>query len=171
MLRLPKPIQLSPQEKAILENISAKDIEWEEDGDNGFVIYLICNLPVERANPSIQIAIQPIQDIFYQVHINIDKGLQGLKLSNKVYESLVKWLGHIYSGKGRVQNPIIKKVLFNLSKTSGITCYENSVAKICISDSNPEKKELLKKFQIIENRSILKEMLFSRIKHSERIYK
>lgn len=158
-MRLPAPIILSKTEIMHLKALPVKKLNWLEDGDNGQVIYLKCLLPsnLQRVEKSIQVSIQPIKDLFYQIHINIAQGVQKLGLSTKIYESLVLWLGHVYSGKKRRQNSIIDhiwdkldNICNNCSYMSHMECYENSIANICISKKNPQKSILLQAFLELE---------------------
>jgi hypothetical protein len=63
-------------------------------------------------------------------------------LGFKIYRSLIDWTGHLYSGKGRRQNPLVNRIWKKLADQPGVTCISSKLGDICISDKNPDKEIL-----------------------------
>jgi hypothetical protein len=147
-LRIPDQIKFHPKEIEILKNIVWKDLNWKEIGDDGHsIVWLECSIPINLdISTSVIVDIQLIKQQFYQIHISLSESLKGIGLGFKIYRSLVNWLGHVYSGIGRRQNPIINRIWNKLKMDSSIECRSSSIADICISNSNPIGKELLFRF-------------------------
>lgn len=148
-LRIPDQIEYDPQEIEILKRIKWSDLKWREIGDDGYsIVWLECSLPIEiDLSTSAIVDIQLIQEQFYQIHISLSESLRGIGLGAKIYRSLIDWLGHVYSGIGRRQNPVINKVWQKLKQDSSLTCSSSSIADICISNKHPKGKELLASFR------------------------
>jgi len=147
-LRLPEQVNLDDDVLEIVKNLRWSDLDWEEIGDDGHsVVWLNLKLPVDLGiEPGVIVDIQLIHDIFYQIHISLAESLRGIGFGTKIYRSLIDWAGHIYSGKGRRHNPIINKVWSGLKSVPGVTCIEDEMASICISDKNPDKEKLIQIF-------------------------
>jgi len=148
-LRIPDRVEYDPQEIEILKRIRWADLKWREIGDDGHsIVWLECSLPIEiDLSTSVIVDIQLIRDEFYQIHISLSESLRGIGLGMKIYRSLIDWLGHVYSGIGRRQNPVINKVWDKLKQDPTLMCSSNSIADICISKRNPKGKELLSSFR------------------------
>ena len=67
----------------------------------------------------------------YQPHISLPEELRGKGLTVKIYRALVERLGHLYSGKGRRQNPMIDRVWAKLKMDPTVRCAENSIGTAC----------------------------------------
>lgn len=147
-IRYPEQIKVDDHDKSWIRKLNWRDLDWKEIGDNSRnIVWLELNIPLETdLYKGIAVDIQIIKGTFYQIHISLAEDLRGLGLGTKIYRSLVDWLGHIYSGKGRRQNPIIDKVWDKLRNSYGVTCKSNELGDICVSDKNPIKQELLTVF-------------------------
>jgi len=147
-LRLPDQIKLDDETVDIVKNIGWSDLDWEDIGSDGVsVIWLDLKLPIDLGiSKGVVVDIQLIHDTFYQIHISLAESLRGIGLGTKIYRSLIDWAGHLYSGKGRRHNPIINKVWNGLKSVPGVTCIEDEMASICISDENPDKEKLIQIF-------------------------
>jgi GNAT superfamily N-acetyltransferase len=143
-LRLPSQLNLDQEIIDIVKNIGWSDLDWEEIGSDGVsVIWLKLKLPVDLGiEEGVVVDIQLINDIFYQIHISLAESLRGIGLGTKIYRSLIDWAGHLYSGKGRRHNPIVNKVWRGLENDPGVTCLNDDIASICISNKNPDRKKL-----------------------------
>ena len=149
-IRYPEQMRLSKSDKDWVNKLEWKDLDWEQIGDNGTnIVWLQLKVPLDKniLRKGVVVDIQIIKETLYQIHITIAEELRGIGLGTKIYRSLIDWLGHLYSGKGRRQNPIINKVWKGLSKEAGVTCANNDLGDICVSDRNPMKLDLLKIFR------------------------
>ena len=124
------------------------DLDWKEIGSDGSsIIWLEMSIPIDLdISKGVVVDIQLIKDVLYQIHISLAEDLRGIGLGTKIYRSLIDWAGHLYSGKGRRHNPIINKVWDNLKDEYGVTCANNDLGDICISNNNPDKDKLLDLF-------------------------
>lgn len=148
-LRIPDQVKYDPDEIEILKRINWKDLQWSEIGDDGqSIVWLSCKLPIGiDISKSIVVDIQIIREEFYQIHISLAESLRGIGLGTKIYRSLVNWLGHVYSGVGRRQNPIVNRVWDKLKSDPTVICSSSSIADICVSRSNPKGREMLSRFK------------------------
>lgn len=148
-IRYPEQIDIDESDKDWVKMLKWKDLDWEQIGDNGKnIVWLQVKVPLdtEILKKGVVVDIQIIKGTLYQIHITLAEELRGIGLGTKIYRSLVDWLGHIYSGKGRRQNPIINKVWKRLGMAFDITCASSDLGDICVSNKNPMKSELLKIF-------------------------
>ncbi len=147
-LRLPSQINTDEETIEIVKSLEWSDLDWEEIGSDGVsVIWLKLKLPVDLGiEEGVVVDIQLINDTFYQIHISLAESLRGIGLGTKIYRSLIDWAGHLYSGKGRRHNPIVNKVWKGLENDPEVTCVDNDIASICISNKNPNKKYLIEIF-------------------------
>ena len=147
-LRVPDQIEVWKDEKEIIKNLSWMDLDWKEIGSDGSsIIWLEMSIPIDLdISKGVVVDIQLIKDVLYQIHISLAEDLRGIGLGTKIYRSLIDWAGHLYSGKGRRHNPIINKVWDNLKDEYGVTCANNDLGDICISNNNPDKDKLLDLF-------------------------
>jgi hypothetical protein len=150
-LRIPDQINLSDKDIEDVRNIEWTNLDWEDFGnDGGSIVWLKMTQPfTDEISKGIVVDIQLIQELFYQIHISLAEDLRGIGLGTKIYRSVVDWTGHLYSGKGRRQNPIVNKVWDNLKNEEGVTCASNDLGDICVSDKNPDKDKLLEMFMSI----------------------
>lgn len=145
-LRLPKEVDyIKPEIKEKIKNIPKEDINILQVGDDGGNI---AHLKIEikgfsKLSELIVVDIQIINEQLYQPHITLAEQIRGLGVASKIYVRIIEEFGHLYSGKGRVMNPMIHKVWNNVNKEPHISCKEISTGKICILNSN---KELLNQF-------------------------
>ncbi len=148
-LRIPNHPDFDDSEIKVLKNLRWSDLDWEETGNDGnSIIWLKCKLPIELdLSESVIVDIQLIQDTFYQIHISLSEEIRGIGLGTKIYRSLVDWLGHIYSGRGRRHNPIINKVIDKLKNDPGIDSRTNKLGDLCVSRRNPIGEDLIRKFE------------------------
>jgi len=142
--RLPSNLQISRTDLDKIKIINWSDLGVNDLGGEGNIAHLGITFPFEtNASDGIIIDIQVIQGKIYQVHIHMTKELQGLGLGYKIYKALIKDLGHLYSGKGRRQNPIITNIWDKLKTDNDIECYSNKLGDLCMIKANPNKQELL----------------------------
>lgn len=147
-LKLVKNIPVSDEQRKKLLNINWKDISVEDVGTE----YLKIDLPYGNFSEGILLRLQETPNGLYQTHIDLAKSLQGLKLSPKIYKAVINYMGYIYSSKSRMMNPIVNKILQNLSNDSELDCYKNdSDDDICFTQNKNKdylnaKKDLLIKF-------------------------
>lgn len=143
VFRVTKQIDLAPDEKLAIQNVRSEDLVIDDLGGNNNVAHLRVVFPFEtKASDSIVVDIEIINGGIYQIHMHMPETLQGLGLGYKIYKALIFDYGHLYSGKGRVMNPIIKYIWGKLEKTSGIECIKSAIGELCVSQSNPHKEEL-----------------------------
>jgi hypothetical protein len=144
-LRIADQLDVSEEEREILSNLKWQDMDWKDIGNDGNnIVWLSMSQPLDiDISRGIIVDIQIINGTFYQIHINMAEELRGLGLGTKIYRSIVDWAGHLYSGKGRRQNPIIEKVWDSLRNERGVKCAHNDIADICVSDKNPDKEDIL----------------------------
>jgi len=145
-LRLPKEVDsLTDEIKEKIKSIQKNDINIIQVGDDGKnIAHLkidVNNLP--ELSKLIVVDIQIINEELYQPHITLAKEIRGLGLASKIYIRIIEEFGHLYSGKGRVMNPMIHKVWDKVANEPHITCKNISTGKICLLNSN---KELLTQF-------------------------
>ena len=93
-------------------------------------------------NDGIVLTIQVIQDYLYQPHITLDETLRGKGLATKIYRALVDRLGHLYSGKGRRQNPMVDRVWAKLRMDPTVDCASSSIGDACWTLDNPDGEYL-----------------------------
>jgi hypothetical protein len=124
-------------------------MQWKEIGDDGHsIVWLECYIPIDiDISTAVIVDIQLIREEFYQIHISLSESLRGLGLGVKIYRSLIDWLGHVYSGIGRRQNPVVNHIWSKLKMDITLQCSSSSIADICISKKNPKGKELLSRFR------------------------
>ena len=148
MLSLTKEVDATAEEKEIIKGLDYTDIVLEPQNETSPVKIKV-SLPLERdLSPGIALDIELVSDKYYQIHISLAESLRKLGLGYKIYKALIMNFGHLYSGKGRRQNKVeIPKIWKNLKKEPGITCKSDKIADICVSDSAPNKDELLKPFK------------------------
>jgi hypothetical protein len=148
-LRIPDHIEFHPQEIEILKRVGWRDMQWKEIGDDGHsIVWLECYIPIDiDISTAVIVDIQLIREEFYQIHISLSESLRGLGLGVKIYRSLIDWLGHVYSGIGRRQNPVVNHIWSKLKMDITLQCSSSSIADICISKKNPKGKELLSRFR------------------------
>ena len=100
-------------------------------------------LPGDSApNPGIVLTLQVIYDYLYQPHITLDEELRGQGLAVKIYRALVDRLGHLYSGKGRRQNPMVDRVWAKLRQDPTIDCATGSIGDACWTLDNPDGEDI-----------------------------
>ena len=100
-------------------------------------------LPGESVpNPGIVLTLQVIYDYLYQPHITLDEDLRGKGLAVKIYRALVDRLGHLYSGKGRRQNPMVDRVWAKLKMDPTIDCANSSIGDACWTLDNPDGEDI-----------------------------
>lgn len=93
-------------------------------------------------NNGIVLTIQVIQDYLYQPHITLDETLRGKGLATKIYRALVDRLGHLYSGKGRRQNPMVDRVWAKLRMDPTVDCASSSIGDACWTLDNPDGEDI-----------------------------
>jgi hypothetical protein len=115
-----------------VEEMSWQDIKFVTTGKDNSMMYLGVILsgdsePVE----GLDVTIQVVMDALYQAHISLPEDLRGKGLAVKIYRALVERLGHLYSGKGRRQNPMVDRVWAKLMMDPTIRCADNSIGSAC----------------------------------------
>jgi len=115
-----------------VEEILWQEIDFVITGKDYKLTHLGVILPGNKGpTDGIEVSIQMILDVFYQAHISLPEELRGKGLAVKIYRALVEKLGHLYSGKGRRQNPMIEKVWAKLKMEPNLRCAENSIGTAC----------------------------------------
>jgi len=142
---------MSDQEREILQSIKWTDIYWSEiGGDGNMLAWIEISLPIDiDISKGVVVDIQLVNWIFYQVHISFAEGLKGIGLGTNIYRSLVESMGHLYTDRNRLSNPIISKVWEGLKSDSGIEHSSNEEGEICISRKNPNLEKILDEFNSI----------------------
>ncbi len=150
-MRIPDQVIVSDEDIKDIKQVQWTDLDWEQIGDDGnTMIWLKMVQPfTDKISNGVVVDIQLIQDTFYQIHISIAENLRGIGLGTKIYRSIIDWAGHLYSGKGRRQNPIISNVWNSLKYDNDVTCSSNEIGDICVSNRNPKGDELLNIFNSI----------------------
>jgi hypothetical protein len=127
---------------------SIREVKWQDIkfymlGSDGDLIQLGVVLPGEvQPNPEIEVTIQVIRDFLYQPHITLGESLRRKGLAVKIYRALVEKMGHLYSGRGRRQNPMIDKVWNRLSTDTSIECAKSQIGDACWTKDNPDGESL-----------------------------
>ena len=93
-------------------------------------------------NPGIVLTLQVIHDYLYQPHITLDDGLMRKGLATKIYRALIEKLGHLYSGRGRRQNPVVDKIWAKLKSDPTIDCASSSIGDACWTLDNPDGEDI-----------------------------
>lgn len=93
-------------------------------------------------NPGIVLTLQVIHDYLYQPHITLDENLRRKGLATKIYRALIDRLGHLYSGKGRRQNPMVDKIWAKLKNDPTIDCASSSIGDACWTLDNPDGEDI-----------------------------
>jgi len=115
-----------------MEGIDWRDIGFVTTGKDHNMMYLGVILPGDSEPvEGLDVTIQLVMDALYQPHINLPEELRGKGLAAKIYRALVERLGHLYSGKGRRQNPMVDKVWAKLKMDPSVRCAENSIGTAC----------------------------------------
>lgn len=123
---------LESREYFAIESIDWKDIKFVTTGKDDNLMYLGVILPGDSEPlEGLELTIQVVMNALYQPHISLPEKLRGKGLTVKIYRALVERLGHLYSGKGRRQNPIIDKVWAKLKMDPTVRCAENSLGTAC----------------------------------------
>lgn len=150
-IRVPEQIELTDDQVDSIKSLNWQDLDWKDIGNDGdSIIWLEISTPLDfDISKGTMVDIQLIGDALYQIHISLAEDLRGKGLGTKIYRSLIEWAGHLYSGKGRRQNPIIDKVWDGLKREEGVSCASNDLGDICVSHNNPDGEELLKYFKSI----------------------
>lgn len=126
------------------EDFFNQEIDWREIKfvkleSEGNLMNLGVILPGDDApNPEIILTLQVIHDYLYQPHIILEKNLRNKGLSTKIYRALIERLGHLYSGKGRRQNPIIDKVWTRLKLDKTLDCASGLIGDACWTLNNSD---------------------------------
>lgn len=152
-LRYPKQLDLSKEEIDIVKQFKWTDLDWEQIGNDGHnIAWLNLLQPLDfDISDGVVVDIQIIKGTFYQVHISLAEQLRGIGLGTKIYQSLVRWLGHIYSGKGRRSNPIIENIFNVLRKDPKLKCVSNSLGDMCVDLKNPDADGYLATFLAVKD--------------------
>lgn len=130
------------------EEFNNHGLEWKEIRfmrleSEGNLMNLGVILPGESIpNPGIVLTLQVIHDYLYQPHITIDEELRGMGLATKIYRALIDRLGHLYSGKGRRQNPMVDKIWAKLKNDPTIDCASSSIGDACWTLDNPDGDDI-----------------------------
>lgn len=147
-MRIPEQVDLDSEELDIIKDLKWTDLYWSEIGnDGGKIIWLEMSIPIDLdISKGIIVDVQIVKSEFYQIHISLAESLRGIGLGTKIYRSLINNLGHLYSDKDRLKNPIISKVWDDLKNDWCVTCDSNDEGEICVSNNNPNKDLFLSIF-------------------------
>jgi len=125
-----------------------QELDWNEIRfvkleSEGNLINLGVILPGDSIpNPGIVLTLQVIHDYLYQPHITLDEGLMRKGLATKIYRALIEKLGHLYSGRGRRQNPVVDKIWAKLKRDNTIACASSSIGDACWTLDNPDGEDI-----------------------------
>lgn len=123
---------LESREYFAIDDIEWKDIKFVTTGKDDNLMYLGVILPGDSEPlEGLELTIQVVMNALYQPHISLPEELRGKGLTVKIYRALVERLGHLYSGKGRRQNPMIDRVWAKLKMDPTVRCAENSIGTAC----------------------------------------
>lgn len=149
-LGISQAIKITPELINKIKNINWNELKIIENGSEGNIHHFNIEIPNtnKQLTNNLIVDIQIIKDYIYQIHINIPKQIQGYKLGYKIYKKMIYYLGALYSGKGRRQNPIVNKIWDRLKTDNDVECHSNNIADICFSKNVPEeeKKNILTQF-------------------------
>jgi len=146
-IRLNKEYEITEIEKNKIKNIKEKDLIIKQIYFDGKFANLSILFPwnSEFNYKGIIVDIQVIKNILYQPHITISKSLRNLGLGYKIYKALIEYLGHLYSGKGRVVNKNeIPRIWEKLKSEPNFITYSTDIFNISIIKNNPDKDKILK---------------------------
>lgn len=130
------------------EDFFDHEIDWKEIRfvrleSEGNLMNLGVILPGDNVpNPGIVLTLQVIHDYLYQPHITLDESLRRKGLATKIYRALIEKLGHLYSGKGRRQNPMVDKIWAKLKRDTTIDCASSSIGDACWTLDNPDGEDI-----------------------------
>ena len=150
--RLPSNIDIDENTRKEINEVDWENIEIDDAGNDGqSIVYLNVKLPIEKdVSEAIVLDVQLVgksEPHLYQPHINISKDLQGLGLAYKIYKKVISEFGHLYSGAGRRQNPLMDKIWNKLNDDPSMECHLSSTSNICFNPENPQKDEILDKIK------------------------
>jgi hypothetical protein len=141
--RLPQQIEVSPEDLSRLKTIKYEDILIDDLGGEGSIAHLGVSFPFEtNASDGIIIDIQILQGMIYQLHLQLSDSLQGIGLGGKLAKAVIKDLGHIYSGKGRILNPNAKKMLDSIKSDPNFVYIPNDRGELYMMKGNPDEEKL-----------------------------
>ena len=147
-LRIHKDIKISDEEKSKIKGLNASNLIISQGEFDGTIANMNVALPWDSAvnDGGIITDIQILKSGLYQIHISISDDIRGLGVGYKTYVALIHDLGHLYSGKGRMQNTSeVPRIWDKLNNESDITVHNNELGNIAILNNNPNKDMLLKK--------------------------
>ena len=125
-----------------------QELDWKGIGfvkleSEGNLMNLGVILPGDSIpNPGIVLTLQVIHDYLYQPHITLDESLMRKGLATKIYRALIEKLGHLYSGRGRRQNPVVDKIWAKLKRDNTIACASSSIGDACWTLDNPDGEDI-----------------------------
>lgn len=141
--RLPKIVDLKPEEINAIKNITWNNLSVDDLGGSGKIAHLAITFPFKtEASKGIVVDIQLIRDTVYQIHIHMSENLRGLGLGYKIYKTLVNDLGHLYSGKGSRLNPHVTKIWDKLKNDPDFDCISNQNGDLCMIKNNSDQDRL-----------------------------
>lgn len=115
-----------------IEAIDWREIEFVQLDQQGNLTQLGVILPGEnRPVDGLDLTIQVVMEALYQPHITIPERLRRKGLAAKIYRALIENLGHLYSGRGRRQNPMVERIWAKLMADPTLRCAENSIGTAC----------------------------------------
>lgn len=134
---------LEREEFMDIQGIDWKGIRFVRLESEGNLMNLGVILPGENEpNPEIQLTIQVIYDYLYQPHITLGEEIRRKGLATKIYRALIQRLGHLYSGKGRRQNPMVDKIWNKLKSDPSIDCASSEIGDACWTLDNPDGEDI-----------------------------
>ena len=123
--------------------LDRKGIKFVKLESEGNLMNLGVILPGDSIpHPGIVLTLQVIHDYLYQPHITLDESLMRKGLATKIYRALIEKLGHLYSGKGRRQNPVVDKIWAKLKRDNTIDCAGSSIGDACWTIDNPDGEDI-----------------------------
>lgn len=122
-----------------IQELDWRDIEFVQLDTQGTIVNLGVLLPGDKEpNPEIKLSLQIIQDALYQPHIQIAERLRRQGLAFKIYRALIEQLGHLYSGKGRRQNPMVDKIWAKLRLQPDLEGAHSEIGDLVWTKENPD---------------------------------
>lgn len=122
-----------------IQELDWREIQFVQLEEEGNLINLGVLLPGDDApNPEIVLTLQIIHEALYQPHIQIAERLRRQGLAFKIYRALIEQLGHLYSGKGRRQNPMVDRIWAKLRLQPDLEGAHSELGDLVWKKGNPD---------------------------------
>ena len=145
--KMPKNIDVTEKDAALLKSLSWNDIKNEVDGDDGHstlnMLVVFSNSDLNHISQGINFTIQLLHDTYYQPHMFMTPNLQNMGLTPKIFKSFIMDYGHIYIGKGRTVNSYAQSMVAKLSKDPDFESYSDDIGILVMKKGNEDKNKLM----------------------------